>query len=152
MHLSRSARALLRRWATVNTSKSGPRMWKLTANWPGPGSWLPFPHFASGRESIFRFTPEGWDRRIELQRAMPRFSASAIPHNLSLAFSGITKGVSAARLTAILGPRTSASPNAGSSHETSNPFKYQLRSGAPVFQILAERLCRLSAAIRVYKS
>ncbi len=53
--------------------------------------------FTKGDDCVFRFTCQGWERRHEFQRPLPRRSASAIARSLSLAFSRIARVVSAAR-------------------------------------------------------
>jgi hypothetical protein len=53
--------------------------------------------FIKGDDCVFQLTHQGWERRHEFQRPLPRFSASAIVRSLSLAVSRIAKGVSAAR-------------------------------------------------------
>lgn len=53
--------------------------------------------FTKGDDCVFRFTRQGWERRHEFQRPLPRLSASAIARSLSLAFSRIARVVSAAR-------------------------------------------------------
>lgn len=53
--------------------------------------------FIKGDDCVFQLTHQGWERRHEFQRPLPRFSASAIARSLSLAVSRIAKGVSAAR-------------------------------------------------------
>jgi hypothetical protein len=53
--------------------------------------------FARGDDCVFRLTYRGWQRRHDLQRTLPRFSASAIARNLALAVSRIARVVSAAR-------------------------------------------------------
>jgi hypothetical protein len=53
--------------------------------------------FIKGDDCVFQLTHQGWKRRHEFQRPLPRFSASAMARSLSLAVSRIAKGVSAAR-------------------------------------------------------
>ena len=53
--------------------------------------------FIKGDDCVFQLTHQGWERRHEFQRPLPRFSASAIARSLSRAVSRIAKGVSAAR-------------------------------------------------------
>lgn len=53
--------------------------------------------FAKGDDCIFELTRQGWERREQFQRPLRRLSASAISRSLSLAFSRIARGVSAAR-------------------------------------------------------
>ena len=53
--------------------------------------------FTKGDDCVFQLTHQGWERRHEFQRPLPRFSASAIARSLSTAVSRIAKRVSAAR-------------------------------------------------------
>jgi hypothetical protein len=53
--------------------------------------------FTKGDDCVFQLTHQGWERRHESLRRLPRFSASAIARSLSLAVSRIAKGASAAR-------------------------------------------------------
>jgi hypothetical protein len=53
--------------------------------------------FIKGDECVFELTRQGWERRHEFQRPLPRFSASAIARSLFPAVSRIASGVSAAR-------------------------------------------------------
>jgi hypothetical protein len=53
--------------------------------------------FIKGDDCVFQLTHQGWERRHDFQRLLPRLSASAIARSLSLAVSRIAKGVSAAR-------------------------------------------------------
>jgi hypothetical protein len=61
------------------------------------GIMVPVGTFTKGDDCVFQITWQGWERRHEFQRRLPRFSASAIARSLSLAVSRIAKGVSAAR-------------------------------------------------------
>jgi hypothetical protein len=61
------------------------------------GIMIPVSTFIAGPDALFRFTWQGWERRQEFQRPLPRFSASAIARSLSLAVLRIGKGVSTAR-------------------------------------------------------
>ena len=53
--------------------------------------------FTKGDDCVFQLTHQGWERRHEFQRPLPRFSISAIARSLTLAVSRIVRGVSAAR-------------------------------------------------------
>jgi len=53
--------------------------------------------FASGPESHYRMTEEGWKCRDDFQRPVPRFSFSAMARRMRRAWSLIASGVSAAR-------------------------------------------------------
>jgi hypothetical protein len=53
--------------------------------------------FIRGDDCAFELTHQGWERRHEFQRPLPRFSASAIARSLCLAVTRIASGVSAAR-------------------------------------------------------
>jgi hypothetical protein len=63
----------------------------------GAGIMVSVGTFAKGDDCVFQLTHQGWERRHEFQRRLPRFSASAIARSLSLAVSRIARGVSAAR-------------------------------------------------------
>jgi hypothetical protein len=63
----------------------------------GVGIMVSVGTFAKGDDCVFQLTHQGWERRHEFQRLLPRFSASAIARSLFLAVSRIARGVSAAR-------------------------------------------------------
>jgi len=94
--LSKAARKVLARHLAgdKNVTKANREAYRELAR---AGIMIPVSTFVGGPESLFRFTWQGWERRHELQRPLPRFSASAIARSLSFAFSRIAKGVSAAR-------------------------------------------------------
>jgi hypothetical protein len=53
--------------------------------------------FIKGDDCVLQLTHQGWERRQELLRPLPRFSASAISRSLFRAVSRMAKGVSTAR-------------------------------------------------------
>ena len=95
--LSKEARNLLRRRASDEHIEVTPDNLEAYRDLARAGVMVPVSTFIGGPESLFRFTQEGWDRREEFQRPVPRFSASAMIRSICLAFSRIARGVSAAR-------------------------------------------------------
>jgi len=94
--LSRAARTTLARYLAGNrevTDANRPAYRELAR----AGIMMSVGTFTKGDDCIFRFNRQGWERRHEFQRPLPRLSASAIARSLSLAFSRIARVVSAAR-------------------------------------------------------
>jgi len=96
INLSRAARTTLARYLAGDrevTDGNRPAYRELAR----VGIMVAVGTFAKGDDCVFRITHQGWERRHEFQRPLPRFSASAIARSLSRAFSRIARGVSAAR-------------------------------------------------------
>ena len=94
INLSRDARELLRRRARrehVEVTAENLEAYRELAR---AEVMYPCSSFASGPESVFRFTEEGWNRREELQRS--RFAPSAILRRIFRAFSPMGSSVSGA--------------------------------------------------------